>query len=132
MKEEHKIITAGPVVTLPCQPPNDRSILAVEWTRADLGYKYVVLYRAGHFDSVIGFKNRVDLQQGNIINLSVVDPPGQTGGHTEDGSVGMKFLFREFMAVVCVVGVLVMFSELPLKMSLVVLLVVVMVLLLFF
>ncbi|XP_042071047.1 uncharacterized protein LOC102292361 isoform X3 [Haplochromis burtoni] len=95
MKEEHKIITAGPVVTLPCQPPNDRSILAVEWTRADLGYKYVVLYRAGHFDSVIGFKNRVDLQQGNIINLSVVDPPGQPGGQSgdgvnEDGFVGLR------------------------------------------
>lgn len=74
---ERKIITAGPVVTLPCQPPNDRSILAVEWTRANLGYKYVVLYRAGHFDSFIGFKNRVDLQQGNIINQSVVDPPGE-------------------------------------------------------
>ncbi|XP_019210151.1 programmed cell death 1 ligand 1-like [Oreochromis niloticus] len=26
----------------------------------------------------------------NSIYLSVVDPPGQTGGHTEDGSVGLK------------------------------------------
>ncbi|KAL4008075.1 hypothetical protein ACER0C_001927 [Sarotherodon galilaeus] len=94
---EHKIITAGPVVTLLCQPPNNRSI-------------------------------QVDLQEGNIISLSV-DPPGQPGGHTE---AGWKFLFLEFMAVVCVVGVLVMFSELSLKMSLFFLLAVVMVLLLFF
>ncbi|CAI5660770.1 unnamed protein product [Oreochromis niloticus] len=105
---EHKIITAVPVVTLLCQPPNNRSI-------------------------------QVDLQEGNIITLSVVDPPGQTGGHTEDGGkeaermeAGWKFLFLQFMAVVCVVGVLVMFVELPLKRSLFFLLAVVMVLLLFF
>ncbi|XP_039872615.1 uncharacterized protein LOC120724489 [Simochromis diagramma] len=36
--------------------------------------------------------------------LSVVDPPGQTGGHTEDGSVGMKVAVGAIVAAVVVVG----------------------------
>ncbi|XP_019212419.1 coxsackievirus and adenovirus receptor isoform X2 [Oreochromis niloticus] len=132
-----KIITAesGQNVTLTCRAPNNSSsISVVEWSRADLGEEYVLLYRDGRFDTDdqhTSFKNRVDLQDrqmkdgdvslilkdvttndvgsyecrvktGNnrrkranlsgepisIIYLSV-DPPGQTGGHTEDGSVGL-------------------------------------------
>ncbi|XP_039887086.1 programmed cell death 1 ligand 1-like isoform X2 [Simochromis diagramma] len=129
---DQKIITAepGPDVTLPCRAPNN-NIIAVKWSRADLGDEYVLLYRDGRFepdDQHPSFKNRVDLQDrqmkdGNVslilknmttadngtyechvfmrganrrkrgllktdsittITLRVV-PPGQTGGHTEDG-----------------------------------------------
>ncbi|CAI5659985.1 unnamed protein product [Oreochromis niloticus] len=116
-------------VTLPCRAPNN-NIRSVEWSRADLGDKYVLLYKDKRFEpdnQHPSFKNRVDLQdrqmkdgdvslilknvtindsgtykcqvfmsgknlQNNnpisIIHLHV-DPPGQTGGHTEDGSVGL-------------------------------------------
>ncbi|XP_039872612.1 hepatitis A virus cellular receptor 2-like isoform X2 [Simochromis diagramma] len=44
------------------------------------------------------------------ITLSVVDPPGQTGGDTEDGSVGLKVgLSVAFILVVVVVVVVVVF-----------------------
>ncbi|XP_035771222.1 uncharacterized protein LOC102781435 [Neolamprologus brichardi] len=128
-----KIIPAqsGQNITLPCRAPNN-NIIVVEWSRADLGDEYVLLYRDEQFDPENqhpSFKNRVDLQDrqmkdgdvslilknvtindsGNyecrvfmkrsnrrkrahlktnpisIIYLSVVDPPAQTGGHTEDG-----------------------------------------------
>ncbi|KAL4008392.1 hypothetical protein ACER0C_002244 [Sarotherodon galilaeus] len=129
---DQKIITAqsGQDVSLTCRAPNNK-IIVVEWSRADLGEEYVLLYRNGQLDPENqhpSFKNRVDLQDrqmkdgdvslilkdvttndngtyecrvktGNnrrkranlssdpvsIISLSVVDPPGQTGGHTEDG-----------------------------------------------
>ncbi|XP_039463942.1 putative butyrophilin subfamily 2 member A3 [Oreochromis aureus] len=111
-------------VTLTCRIPNN-NLIAVEWSRADLGEKYVLLYRDGHFEprnQHPSFKNRVDLQDRqmkdgdvslilkdvtiddtgtyecrvfvgetspwksiSIIYLSVVAPPGQTGGDTEDG-----------------------------------------------
>ncbi|CAI5671328.1 unnamed protein product [Oreochromis niloticus] len=63
-----KNITAesGQNVTLTCRAPNNNnSILVVEWSRADLGDEYVLLYRDGHFHSDNqhpSFKNRVDLQ----------------------------------------------------------------------
>ncbi|KAL4008404.1 hypothetical protein ACER0C_002256 [Sarotherodon galilaeus] len=123
---------AGQDVILPCQAPNNNIILGVEWSRADLGDKYLLLYRDGRFDpdgQHPSFKNRVDLQDtqmkdGDVslilknvtindtgtyecrvsqegtnrnkraildgkpissITLSVVVPPGQPGGHTEDG-----------------------------------------------
>ncbi|XP_039859952.1 putative butyrophilin subfamily 2 member A3 [Simochromis diagramma] len=64
--EDQKIITAepGPDVTLPCRAPNN-NIIAVKWSRADLGDEYVLLYRDGRFepdDQHPSFKNRVDLQ----------------------------------------------------------------------
>ncbi|CAI5660404.1 unnamed protein product [Oreochromis niloticus] len=49
------------------------------------------------------------------INLSVVDPPGQTGGHTEDGSVGLKVGLPVGLivaAVVVVVGVFLIYRKL--------------------
>ncbi|XP_076734196.1 butyrophilin-like protein 2 [Maylandia zebra] len=133
-----KIITAesGQDVTLTCRAANNK-IIVVKWSRADLGDKYVFLYRDGHFvpdDLHPSFKNRVDLQDRqmkdgdvslilkdvtindagsyecrvvqrvrgpmtliNSTNLTVVDPPGLTGGQEkdedkekEDGSFGLK------------------------------------------
>ncbi|XP_039463987.1 uncharacterized protein LOC120437466 [Oreochromis aureus] len=120
-----KKITAesGQDVTLICRAANN--IIVVEWSRADLGDEYVLLYRDDQFvpdNQHPSFKNRVDLQDRqmkdgdvslilknvkindtgiyrccivegvrqpmkliSIIYLSVVAPPGQTGGDTEDG-----------------------------------------------
>ncbi|KAL4008333.1 hypothetical protein ACER0C_002185 [Sarotherodon galilaeus] len=135
---ENKTMTAEPGqdITLTCRAPNNNNIVVLEWSRADLGEKYVLLFRDDRFypeNQHPSFKNRVDLQdrqmkdgdvslilkdvttadngtyecrvvQGgtkrrkravldgdpiSIITLSVV-PPGQTGGRTEDGSVGLK------------------------------------------
>ncbi|XP_039457970.1 programmed cell death 1 ligand 1-like [Oreochromis aureus] len=130
---DKKSITAesGQNVTLTCRAPNNKFILGVEWSRADLETEYVLFYRDDQFDPVNqhpSFKNRVDLQDKqmkdgdvslilkdvttndngtyecrvktgtkhrkrailndnpiSIITLSVVDPPGQQGGETEDG-----------------------------------------------
>ncbi|CAG5965563.1 unnamed protein product [Menidia menidia] len=52
-------------VTLPCRAEKEREILAVEWSRPDLGPDYVLLFRDGHFESDgqhPSFRNRVDLQ----------------------------------------------------------------------
>ncbi|XP_019207823.1 uncharacterized protein LOC109197114 isoform X1 [Oreochromis niloticus] len=138
-----KNITAesGQNVTLPCRVTNDNNkIIAVEWSRPDLGNKHVLLYQDGHFDPYYhnerfdldhqhpSFKNRVDLQDrqmkdGDVslilknvtindtgtyecrvfmeetrswknsitgtINLTVVFPPGQRGGDTENRFVGL-------------------------------------------
>uniref|UniRef100_A0A3Q4I8V9 Ig-like domain-containing protein n=1 Tax=Neolamprologus brichardi TaxID=32507 RepID=A0A3Q4I8V9_NEOBR len=61
-----KIIPAqsGQNITLPCRAPNN-NIIVVEWSRADLGDEYVLLYRDEQFDPENqhpSFKNRVDLQ----------------------------------------------------------------------
>ncbi|XP_005953351.1 programmed cell death 1 ligand 1-like [Haplochromis burtoni] len=154
-----KIITAEPGqnATLPCRAPNNSSsISVVEWSRADLGDEYVLLYRDELFDPEKqhpSFKNRVDLQdrqmkdgdvslilnnvmindngtyecqvfmrganmrkRANLVNepisiiyLSVV-PPGQTGGDTEDGSVGLIVglsLSAVLLVVAAVVGFLI-------------------------
>ncbi|KAL4008389.1 hypothetical protein ACER0C_002241 [Sarotherodon galilaeus] len=57
---------SGQDVTLPCRAPNNSSsITGVEWSRADLGDEYVLLYRDELFDpddQHPSFKNRVDLQ----------------------------------------------------------------------
>ncbi|XP_063325893.1 protein turtle homolog B-like [Pelmatolapia mariae] len=60
------IITAesGQDVTLTCRAPNN-NIKVVDWIRADLGDKYVLLYQDGQFvpdHQHPYFKNRVDLQ----------------------------------------------------------------------
>ncbi|KAM4536246.1 uncharacterized protein PAE49_020901 [Odontesthes bonariensis] len=64
---EQKIIPAEPGqdVTLTCRAPNNNPIIVVEWSRADLKPKYVLIYRDGHYgqhDQNPSFKNRVDLQ----------------------------------------------------------------------
>ncbi|XP_006808401.1 sodium channel subunit beta-3-like isoform X2 [Neolamprologus brichardi] len=56
---------SGQNVTLTCGAPNNNNIIIVEWSRADLGDEYVLLYRNGHFDpdhQHPSFNNRVDLQ----------------------------------------------------------------------
>ncbi|KAL4008627.1 hypothetical protein ACER0C_002479 [Sarotherodon galilaeus] len=64
--EPTKIITAvpGQDVTLTCRALNN-NIIVVNWSRADLGDKYVLLYQDGQFDpdqQHPSFKNRVELQ----------------------------------------------------------------------
>ncbi|XP_025761122.1 programmed cell death 1 ligand 1 [Oreochromis niloticus] len=122
-------------VTLPCRAPDNNVIIIVEWSRADLGEKYVLLFRDKRLNPEQqhpSFKNRVDLQDRQMKDGDVslilkdvtvndtgtyecrvvqrgakrrkrailddkpisiiylhVDPPGQTGGDTEDGSVGL-------------------------------------------
>ncbi|XP_019210586.1 uncharacterized protein LOC109199726 [Oreochromis niloticus] len=63
---DQKNITAesGQDVTLTCRAPNN-NIISLEWSRADLGDEYVLLYRDGKFvpaNQHPSFKNRVDLQ----------------------------------------------------------------------
>ncbi|KAM4536905.1 butyrophilin subfamily 2 member A1-like isoform 1-T1 [Odontesthes bonariensis] len=64
---EHRIITAEPGqdVTLTCRAPNNNPIIVVEWSRADLGKEYVLIYRDDQLDlegQHPSYKNRVDLQ----------------------------------------------------------------------
>ncbi|CAI5660297.1 unnamed protein product [Oreochromis niloticus] len=64
--EDPNIVTAKPGknVTLKCHAPNS-NIIIVEWTRVDLGKKWVLLYRDGRLeddDQHPSFVNRVDLQ----------------------------------------------------------------------
>ncbi|XP_039896831.1 uncharacterized protein LOC120739199 [Simochromis diagramma] len=52
-------------VTLPCRAPNNNIIIVIEWSRADLGKKYVLLFRDKQLNpdqQHPSFKNRVDLQ----------------------------------------------------------------------
>ncbi|XP_025761116.1 programmed cell death 1 ligand 1 isoform X2 [Oreochromis niloticus] len=139
---ENKTMTAEPGqnITLTCRAPNNNNIVVLEWSRADLVEKYVLLLRDELFDlenQHPSFRNRVELQDRqmkdgdvslilkdvtindtgtyecrvvqrgtkhrkravlkndpiSIVTLKV-DPPGQTGGDTEDGgkngSVGLK------------------------------------------
>ncbi|XP_063324948.1 programmed cell death 1 ligand 1-like [Pelmatolapia mariae] len=64
---ENKNITAesGQNITLTCRAPNNNNIIVLEWSRADLGEKYVLLFRDERFypdQQHPSFKNRVDLQ----------------------------------------------------------------------
>ncbi|KAL4008639.1 hypothetical protein ACER0C_002491 [Sarotherodon galilaeus] len=63
---DQKNITAesGQNVTLTCRAPNN-NIIVVQWSRAELEDKHVLVYRDGHFvpeEQHPSFKNRVDLQ----------------------------------------------------------------------
>nr|XP_024655795.1 uncharacterized protein LOC112431427 [Maylandia zebra] len=52
-------------VTLPSRAPNNNVIIIVEWSRADLGEEYVLLFRDKRLnpdEQHPSFKNRVDLQ----------------------------------------------------------------------
>ncbi|XP_039896834.1 coxsackievirus and adenovirus receptor homolog isoform X2 [Simochromis diagramma] len=154
---ENKNITAesGQDITLTCRAPNNNNIIVLEWSRADLGEKYVLLFRDERFypdQQHPSFKNRVDLQDRqmkdgdvslilkdvtsndtgtyecrvvqrgtkrrkrgvlkvdpiSIISLSVV-PPGQTGGDTQDGPVGLiiGLSISALLLVAAVVGFLI-------------------------
>ncbi|XP_039859943.1 uncharacterized protein LOC120716468 isoform X2 [Simochromis diagramma] len=68
LSDKKIIAQSGEDVTLTCRAPN-KNIMVVEWSRADLGEEYVLLYRDEHFDPVNqhpSFKNRVDLQDRQI------------------------------------------------------------------
>ncbi|KAL4008535.1 hypothetical protein ACER0C_002387 [Sarotherodon galilaeus] len=55
---------AGQNTTLQCRAPTN-NIIRLEWSRADLGDKHVLVYRDGHFltdEQHPSFRNRVDLQ----------------------------------------------------------------------
>ncbi|KAL4008312.1 hypothetical protein ACER0C_002164 [Sarotherodon galilaeus] len=79
---ENKNITAesGQDITLPCRAPNNNNIVVLEWSRADLGEKYVLLFRDERFypeQQHPSFKNRVDLQDRQMkdgdVSLSLKD-----------------------------------------------------------
>ncbi|XP_035985235.1 uncharacterized protein LOC118558796 [Fundulus heteroclitus] len=60
----------GQNIILPCRTPHSEPVVAVEWSRTDLGSEYVLLYRNNQFDlehQHPSFKNRVDLQEGQIM-----------------------------------------------------------------
>ncbi|CAK6979714.1 zinc finger protein basonuclin-2-like isoform X2 [Scomber scombrus] len=62
----------GQDVTVDCQAPGNYSIKAVNWTRPDLGGRYVFYYRDGHMDpgnQHPSYKNRVRLV-GCLLNCS--------------------------------------------------------------
>ncbi|CAI5660125.1 unnamed protein product [Oreochromis niloticus] len=64
---DQKTMTAesGQDITLTCRAPNNNNIIVLEWSRADLGEKYVLLLRDERFypeNQHPSFKNRVDLQ----------------------------------------------------------------------
>ncbi|MED6282351.1 hypothetical protein CHARACLAT_031156 [Characodon lateralis] len=55
----------GQNITLPCRAADNKSAIAVEWRRTDLGKEYVLLFRDGRIDpgnQHQSYKNRVDLQ----------------------------------------------------------------------
>uniref|UniRef100_A0A669D2T8 Ig-like domain-containing protein n=1 Tax=Oreochromis niloticus TaxID=8128 RepID=A0A669D2T8_ORENI len=63
-RDKQVLAESGNNVTLTCRAPNDKFIV-VNWSRADLGEEYVLLYRDGHFDTTKqhpSLKKRVDLQ----------------------------------------------------------------------
>ncbi|XP_035772011.1 coxsackievirus and adenovirus receptor homolog isoform X2 [Neolamprologus brichardi] len=74
---DQKIIPAEPGqknVTLPCRAPNNNNIIVLDWSRADLGEKYVLLFRDELFDpenQYPSFKNRVELQDRQMKNGDV-------------------------------------------------------------
>ncbi|XP_042073765.1 junctional adhesion molecule B-like [Haplochromis burtoni] len=64
---DQKNITAesGQDITLTCRAPNNNNIIVLEWSRADLGEKYVLVFRDERFypeQQHPSFTNRVDLQ----------------------------------------------------------------------
>ncbi|XP_035985231.1 tyrosine-protein kinase-like otk isoform X1 [Fundulus heteroclitus] len=68
---DQRNITAelGQNVTLPCRALDIKPVIVVEWDRTDLGVEYVILFRNNQFDlenQHPSFKNRVDLQEGQI------------------------------------------------------------------
>ncbi|XP_039892331.1 V-set domain-containing T-cell activation inhibitor 1-like [Simochromis diagramma] len=64
----------GKNTTLPCQALNGKTIIGLEWSRPDLGKKYVLLYRDNQPDPTKqhqSFKNRVVLQDNQMTDGNV-------------------------------------------------------------
>nr|XP_024655416.1 junctional adhesion molecule B-like [Maylandia zebra] len=60
---------SGQDVNLTCRAPNNSIIIVLEWSRDDLGDKYVLFYRNEQLDpdnQHPSFKNRVDLQDSQM------------------------------------------------------------------
>ncbi|MEQ2230734.1 hypothetical protein ILYODFUR_032372 [Ilyodon furcidens] len=60
---------AGHDIILPCRAPDSKPVIAVRWTRTDLGSDYVLLYRNYQIsleNQLLSYKNRVDLQEGQM------------------------------------------------------------------
>ncbi|MEQ2272349.1 hypothetical protein XENORESO_019646 [Xenotaenia resolanae] len=60
---------AGQDIILPCRAPDSKPVIAVEWTRTDLGSEYVLLYRNDQIsleNQHPSYKNRVDLHEGQM------------------------------------------------------------------
>ncbi|MEQ2314415.1 hypothetical protein AMECASPLE_011989 [Ameca splendens] len=58
-------VEPGQNILLPCRAPDNRPVIAAEWSRADLDPEYVFLYRDEQvvpFYQHPSFRNRVDLQ----------------------------------------------------------------------
>ncbi|XP_019210936.1 hepatitis A virus cellular receptor 2-like [Oreochromis niloticus] len=91
---------SGQNVTLTCRAPNN--IQTVEWSRADLGGKYVFLYRDGRKTTVnqhLSFKDRVALQDKQMkdgdVSLILKDVTINDSGTykcrvVETGTLGLK------------------------------------------
>ncbi|XP_047216122.1 ICOS ligand-like [Girardinichthys multiradiatus] len=57
---------AGQDIILPCRAPDSKPVIAVKWTRTDLGPEYVFLYRNDQINlenQHLSYKNRVDLKE---------------------------------------------------------------------
>ncbi|XP_027887501.1 nectin-3-like [Xiphophorus couchianus] len=65
----------GENVTLPCGAAENQHVLAVSWSRTDLGSDYVLLYRDEQSDTdyqSTSFKNRVDLKAVDRGDVSLI------------------------------------------------------------
>ncbi|XP_047241844.1 ICOS ligand-like [Girardinichthys multiradiatus] len=59
-------VKAGQDIILPCRAPDSKPVIAVKWTRTDLGSEYVFLYRNDQINlenQLLSYKNRVDLKE---------------------------------------------------------------------
>ncbi|XP_047241843.1 hyaluronan and proteoglycan link protein 4-like [Girardinichthys multiradiatus] len=60
---------AGQDIILPCRAPDSKPVIAVKWTRTDLGPDYVFLYRDEQIsleNQLLSYKNRVNLKEGQM------------------------------------------------------------------
>ncbi|XP_072232575.1 pregnancy-specific beta-1-glycoprotein 5-like [Leuresthes tenuis] len=115
--EENITAEPGQDLTLRCGVPNNnKTIVALKWSRTDLEPDYVLLYRDGHYNQHPSFKNRVDLQDrqmkdGNV-SLILKDVTPDDGGTyecrvkqegTDQGRNGLKTISIIYLAVAPVV-----------------------------
>uniref|UniRef100_A0A096MGB5 Ig-like domain-containing protein n=1 Tax=Poecilia formosa TaxID=48698 RepID=A0A096MGB5_POEFO len=64
----------GETVTLKCSEPDNKPVLAVEWSRGDLAEEYVLLYRDKQIDPTMqhpSYRNRVDLEDRQMTNGNI-------------------------------------------------------------
>ncbi|XP_014831259.1 PREDICTED: ICOS ligand-like [Poecilia mexicana] len=64
----------GDTVTLKCSEPDNKPVLAVEWSRGDLAEEYVLLFRDKQIDPTLqhpSYRNRVDLEDRQMTNGNI-------------------------------------------------------------